>query len=649
MGVASDITLTAEENITLNGTGGSFPSSVGNRILPGAEGEAGEINFTSQNLTIEDGASIDSSILSVSNSSDININASDTVIVDGTFSRIQSIVGGGFGGAEGAGDTGNINLQTTSLFVRNNGEIESSISGQGNGGNINITAVDISIDGKDSSIFSGTTQNIDSEEVIRNTAGDITIFTNSLSITDRGALSSSTSSLGDAGSISITATDSVLVEGAGETEFELPSIINSDVEIGAFSDTIGNSGNVEIITPNLTVTNGGIVSASTLADGNAGNLTIRTSESVEVSNDAFIEANVFATASGTGGNLDIETPNLTVSNGGRVSASSFGNGNAGNLTINASDSINLIGQSDTTISGLFANALNENGNSGELNVSTQELNIRDGAIISVGNIPNAKSTRNPGTGQPGNLNIQADSINLESQGSINAATQSSVGEGANITLEVAENITLRDGGLISAQAVNEGNGGNLNIDTSFIVAFPSDNDIIASAEQGQGGNININADAVFGIAERPLSDTTNDINASSEVSGLEGGIDVKTLDFNPLQGLIEIVTGVIEPDEQTAAQACEANRESAAKNGFNITGRGGVPPAPDLPLDSLNIITSEASNSKSAIPEAVETSQGKMQPARGIEVTKSGEIILTAYRTSNSGDRLPEGKTNCRV
>ena len=646
-GRSSDITLTAEENITLNGTGGSFPSSISNQIIPGAEGEAVEINLTSQNLTIEDGASIDSSTLGIGDSSDININASDTVIIDGTSSRLQSVVIGGSGRTEGAGNVGNINLQTTNLFVRNDGRIESSISGQGNGGDINITANDISVDGEGSLIFSGTSQNIDGEEVIRNTGGDITISTNSLSVTDRAELSSSTSSIGDAGNISITATDSVLVEGAGETEFELPSIINSDVEISVFSDTVGNSGNIDIITPNLTVTNGGIVSASTFSEGNAGNLTLRVSESLEVSNDALIQAEVFEGATGNSGDLNIETANLTVDNGAQISASTRGNGSAGNLTISATDSINITGETETGPSALLATGLVEDGKSGELNISTKDLNIKDNGLVSVGNFPALEGRREPGTGEPGDLNIQANSINVESGGNITAATRSSVGDGANITLQVAENITLRDGGFISAEAFDEGNGGNLNIDTGFIVAFPGNNDIIANAQQGQGGNININAESVLGIAERPLSDSTNDINASSEVSGLEGGVDINTLDFNPLQGLIEIVTGIVKPEE-TTAQACRANREAAAKNGLNITGKGGILPAPDLPLDSQNILIEGKSNdSVSAIPKAIETSQGKLQPARGVKITKNGEIILTAYRTNNQGDRLLESKINC--
>ncbi|MEM7590388.1 MAG: hypothetical protein AAF383_02500 [Cyanobacteria bacterium P01_A01_bin.83] len=63
------------------------------------------------------------------------------------------------------------------------------------------------------------------------------------------------------------------------------------------------------------------------------------------------------------------------------------------------------------------------------------------------------------------------------------------------TVKVNKNLILQDDSLISAQAFGNANGGNLAIDTNFIIAFPEgNNDIIASAEQGQGGNITINAE-----------------------------------------------------------------------------------------------------------------------------------------------------------
>jgi hypothetical protein len=78
-----------------------------------------------------------------------------------------------------------------------------------------------------------------------------------------------------------------------------------------------------------------------------------------------------------------------------------------------------------------------------------------------------------------------------------------------------------------------------------------------------------------------------------------------------------------------------------------IAGKGGIIPAPDAPLNSENIMSGEQSTAASTIPQPIKTSQGQIQPARGIIVTKLGKIILTAYRTNSAGERIPQGKINC--
>lgn len=651
-GRSSDITLNAQENITLEGV---F-SGISNQIIRGAEGNGGEINIAARNLEIKDGATISSNVTGIGNGSNINIEVSDQVSIDPglefftqSVSDISSTVG-----ASGEGKSGNINLKTKDLSLSNGGNIANGTFGEGISGNVIITADTISIDGDLSEITSATfTDLIDfsNDEVTQSTGGNLTITTNSLSITNGGELSTSSQSIGDAGNILITARDSVSVDGTTEGFFgnEIPSIIKSDVELSLLSDVAGNSGNIEIISPKLSVTDGGIISASTFSEGNAGNLTIRAAERVEVSNDGLIQADVFDDAIGTGGNLTIETAKLIVSEGAQISATTRGDGNAGNLTILATDFVRLSGVNDTGRSGLFATALVADGNGGELKIITQDLNISDGAIISVGNFPSLEGLLEPGIGEPGNLNIQANNINLNNEASINAATQSPTGEGANITLQVADQITLRNNSQISAQAFQDANGGNLNIDTNFIVAFPQgNNDIVANANQGRGGKINITAESLFGIQKRDLNPLTNDINASSEVIGLDGTITINTPDLNPVQGATELPKNVVEP-QQTTAQACNADRVSAAKNGLTIKGKGGIPPAPELPLNPEQItINGENTINLSSQPQyqAIATSYGEIIPSRGVMVTENGEVFLTAYVT-NHNQRILSGSINC--
>ena len=173
------------------------------------------------------------------------------------------------------------------------------------------------------------------------------------------------------------------------------------------------------------------------------------------------------------------------------------------------------------------------------------------------------------------------------------------------------------------------------------MAFPQgNNDITANAFEGDGGNITIATEGIFGIQERSPSPLTNDITASSE-TGFSGNISISTPDINPAQGTVELPSDIVVPQE-TSQQACEADRESAAKNGLTISGKGGIVPDPKLPLDSLNLYSETKTIPTSTIPAPIETSRGKIQPARGIELTDSGKVILTAYRTNNSGERITE-------
>ena len=661
------ITLNATDDIIFDGIEPTR-SGIANDIPENISGSIGDINVTAQNLTVTNGAAILSQVAGTGDSGNINLDVTNSIEVDGFGEGIRSDGSPGILNSQisntifptGNGNAGTIDINTQNLQLSRNGSISAEIGGTGNGGNININAEQITIGEQgnpNASPSSISAQNL--AATFGNTegnGGNITIDTGSLSLVDGGSVDASVSAVGDGGNITINARDTVSVEGTGillDT-----SDFSSGISASVF-DGDGNAGNIEINTTNLSVADDATISADIVApnnsgssvnDGNGGSITINASDSVDISSTARVQVDILdRNATGNGGDLTIETQRLNIEDSAEISAITIGSGNAGSLNLTASESINLSGVTeDNGRSRIFASALEGSGNSGDVNIFTNSLNIEDGAVISVGNFPvSDNSTLSPGTGQPGNLFIQANSMSLSNDARIVGTTQSSVGEGANITLQVAEDISLQDESFISAQAVDRGNGGNLTIDSRFIIAFPSGgsgNDIIASAEQGRGGNISINAEALFGIQERPLSNLTNDINASSQVSGLDGTIDITNPNIDPIQGATELPTNIVVPEE-TAQQACNSNREAAAGNGLNIVGKGGVPPAPELPLTSLNLANSDTSTSD--IPAPIETSKGKIQPARGIKVSETGEISLVAYRTNDAGDRIPEIKPNC--
>ena len=163
---------------------------------------------------------------------------------------------------------------------------------------------------------------------------------------------------------------------------------------------------INIKTDRLKITDGGTIDSSTTGIGNAGTITIQ-AKYLEISNVGQI-ANLESSfvnnvpssiavkvepvnsdiGTGSGGNINIETEELNLMNGGRIDSSTIGIGNAGTVTINANNSISILGKSGEFDSGLYASSGGNNNNistgtSGDLNVNTPQLLLQKGGQISV--------------------------------------------------------------------------------------------------------------------------------------------------------------------------------------------------------------------------------------------------------------------------
>ncbi len=673
LGDAGKIDINASGNILANGNESGIASVV--RVT--GTGNSGEINIATNNLSLTQGGEVSASTFGQGNAGKITINASGNILVDGqdqlgVTSLISSRVG-----ATGRGNSGGIEIETTDLFLTQGGRVDSSTFGRGNAGKISINASGniLAKGGDESGIIT----------VVRETgvgsSGEINIKTNDLFLRQGGRVDSSTFGVGNAGKISINASGNILAEGGDE------SGIISIVRRGG----LGNAGGIEITTTDLSLIQGGRVSASTFGIGNAGKITIHASGNIlaEGKNESGftsrISSRVGSNAVGNSGGIDITTTNLSLIQGGIVTASTRGQGKAGNLTVKASDSLELVGSNGEFPSGLFANAIQGNGQGGDLNISTDRLIVRDSAVISVGNfeelVAESSELSPPGTGAAGNLEINArlvevnnqgkittdnangiggnlilnaDSLILESEASISASTTADRGQGGNITLNIDDTLHMRDRSLISARADKGANGGNVNINAEFIIAAPNqNNDIIASTSQGMGGNIDITATGIFGLAARSSTppNNTNDIDASSEF-GLDGNITINAPDVGTFQEIIKAPE--IAQLQTLGVNAC-ARKEINQASSFTITGKGGVPAKLTEPLNSDRIfIEGESISTSKGQSERVQTeqikplvtAQGKIYPARGIVFLENGDIILTPYPTNNL-QRTPYSSPNC--
>jgi filamentous hemagglutinin family protein len=567
---------------------------------------------------------------------------------------------------------GKIQIHASRLEMTQRAFIFSDTQGTGEGEEIFVRTSDAIALSKESRITA------DVLDTATGNGGDITLETERLSLRDGSLVSvsnaSSTSSNSQSGDLKVNVSESIELIGVGISPATGQLIPSS---LFAQTEGVGNAGNLTIKTGRLLVRDGAIVSTNTFGEGRGRNLTV-TANLIDLAGTSpnGIPGGLFAETGGTegtgdAGNLIINTGRLVIRDGAVVSASTFSEGRGGNLTVTASDSIDLEG----FLSGLFAQSQIGTGDAGNLTIKTGHLNIQDGAQVSASTFSEGKGgnltvtasdfidikgaspdgeflsglfVQSRGTGNAGTLDVTAKTIRLDDRGVIRANTRSS--QGGDITLEVRDLLLLSGGSRISAAGVPDtngttltadegsfGNGGNITINIPFIISVPEENsDIVANASTGRGGNITINTSGLFGIEERDPRTSFSDINASSEL-GIDGIVEINRIDFDPTREAITI------PSLQTEAQIVQACQpgENQAQSQFIVVGRGGLPDSPSQTLSSDTIkvdwvtiapqTTQEQNNE-----DVVSTSRrDRIVEAQGWKRDRNGKTVLIAS-TSNT-------------
>ncbi|MEH2378782.1 MAG: S-layer family protein [Nostoc sp.] len=699
---AGDIRLNATGAITLSGQSSDGERShLSNTVSTQANsvGNAGNILITARSsLSITDGGEINTSTFGQGNAGNIAI-AAPTVFLDTGFQG-----GGIFSDANPAvsGEGGSISIKTNTLSLTNGSTLNVATTGQGN-------------------------------------AGNIFIDTRSLSVTGGAQIAANTTNGLNAGNVAINARDTVKVDGFGvdqngqvmlrENGEPALSQIISGVDSGS-----GQGGDIRITTGSLFVTNGGQLTANTFGQGNAGNIIVNARDFISLSGrlnqGSFHEPSALlarTTNSGQGGNINIITRSLSVTNGAQLVASTFGQGNAGNIRINAKDAVTVSGTSQESgdSSGLFTfTDSTSTGIGGDITVNTNMFRISDGALLDANTANNQKggditananvfealnggqlttaTSSNGGAGKitvnaddkltisgidpsysdritkfsdnvlnigansglfvsstssgiTGDIEVNSPQITLDNQGELNASSAS--GNGGNINVN-SDLLLLRHGAQISTTAGNDefgGDGGNITINTPFIVAVPNENsDISANAFTGIGGRVDITTDGLFGIVPQKSPTEKSDITASSQL-GVSGTVTINTPDVDPSRGLTQLPSNLVDASQQIA-QGCTSRRGKNASR-FIATGRGGLPLSPNEPLRGRAVITGwvdlppqaiekvtdklavEIPDKKPIVPITKSTNQ--IVEAQGWIVDANGDIILVAQSGQSSSIPSP--------
>ena len=430
-------------------------------------GQGGDVSITTGELMVSDGAVVSAITFGLGDGGNLTVDASESVQVIGTDAD-GGIVSGLTTATSGTGKAGDVSITTGQLIVSDGAVVSASTAGEGEGegGNLTVDAsstvqlIGTSADGRFPSRLTTRTFG-------KGKAGDVSITTGQLIVSDGAQVSSITIGEGEGGNLTVDADEKVQVIGTS-ADRRFPN--------GLFARTFGTgkAGDLSITTGQLIVSDGAQVGASTFGEGDGGNLSVNAQSKVQLigtTADGESASGLFAQANrgskGKPGNLSITTGQLIVSDGAQVSAGTFGEGDGGKLTVDADSTVQVIGTSaDGRIrSGLFTETEGK-GNAGELNITTEQLMVSDGAIVST-------STR--GEGEGGKLTVDADStvqvIGTSADGRIISllTTQTEqTGKAGELNITTGK-LMVSDGAQVSAGTFGEGDGGKLTVDADSTV------------------------------------------------------------------------------------------------------------------------------------------------------------------------------------
>jgi filamentous hemagglutinin family protein len=622
-GNAGNVTVRARDTVLLAGANRVSASAINTRVDARAIGIGGQIEITADSVSLFNGAQLATTTLGQGRAGNISINARERVAISGTDANyasrvpqpddeIDAISAGPASGLyantepNSIGRGGSIRIVTGELTVEAGGRLVASTSGRGNAGNIRVRATDaVILSGTSSFGFSsGLLTNTENTSTGRGGAiridtdalrveegavlsarsfsaqmgGEIIVNAETVDLTEGGQLLTTAFSRGQAGSVTVNAGDRLHIAGSDSTfnarlaQFGRTAVDPVSAASGLFTNTEANSsgagGAIALTTGFLSLLNGGRLVSSTAGQGDAGDITVNSSNLrlSGTSSGLFAQTTTDANA----GNLRIQpqgdgqSVTVQLQEGAQISASTFGGGRGGALTITAPESITLSGNGS-----IISAETNGRGAGGNLNLQTGTLNIQDQAEVTVSS---------SGQGRAGSLFVDADQIFLNNQGNIRADTS---GGGGDINLR-SPLILLRNGSNITTDATGSNiPGGNIAIDTQFLIAVPAeDSNISANSENFRGGNISINASGILGIQPRLTPTSLSDITATGANAALDGTIALALTGTDPTPGLVELPTDLVD-SSQLIAQGCPANEG----NSFVISGRGGLPPNLEQQLD----------------------------------------------------------------
>jgi filamentous hemagglutinin family protein len=360
--------IKASEALRLSGTdqSGKFGSFLVSDVFAGT---GADLSIVAPQITLSNTAMIHARAFGKSQAGNVAINAS-TIQIDGQADINPAIRTRIAASTLGQSNAGILAISADQLNILNGGIISASTLGSGLGGDIIVVANIVKVDGV--SPFIGQSSLLTASALGAGNAGNVSIQTQVLSVTGSSTVNTSTLATGNAGSLVINATRSVVVSGGvpafsgasdGSEIASAATIVSREVQqrLGLPPIPSGAAGSLTINTPSLSVLNGATIKVDNQGLGNAGSLRVN-ADTIYLKGGSTIEA---ATAVGEGGNVSLQAQTLLLRDRSAITATAGGAGNGGNITIDVPIVLGLAN------SDIIANAVK--GTGGSIQINTQSI------------------------------------------------------------------------------------------------------------------------------------------------------------------------------------------------------------------------------------------------------------------------------------
>ncbi|MUG91656.1 filamentous hemagglutinin N-terminal domain-containing protein [Scytonema sp. UIC 10036] len=356
-GTSGTLNILASESVKIQGivdnSNSQYYSGIFADVAPNATGDGSNITIESKSLQVIDGGQIQGATFGIGSAGDLYVKAADIQLVGDSRLAASGLASPVTPGATGNG--GNLIIETENLRVLAGAQITTTTFGSGNAGDLTIKASDIEVKGvaEYTDIFTGESDEnpsilaaaVEKVSGFPNSGigqgGNVKIQTQNLRLVEGGQVVSATSSLGDAGNLQVNANNVELIG------------VSKTTRSGLFASAIqesGDGGNITVNANQLTIRDGATISVSNFQSQNKLPPGTGAAGSIQM-NVLFLlmkQGTITAdTNAGDFGNITIQSQNIVISQGSRMTTNALNSSLGGNLSI-STNSLVAVENSDIT-------------------------------------------------------------------------------------------------------------------------------------------------------------------------------------------------------------------------------------------------------------------------------------------------------------